>query len=141
MLALAAGILFVHCATASPAAPDRAHPFLFVTPADIARARKGIQHSAVFAELAKELTARATTNRVEDLPPLERDWWQAARQKPWRDTYPEVFHHTFTVPMKWADLARNCARANLVAPSPQLAAKARRLLLQLSRLHLRVRPL
>ena len=132
LLALAAGVLFLQCAAASPAPADRSHPFLLVTPADIERARDGIKRSPAFAGLAKDLTARATTNRVEDLPPLEREWWQAAKQKPWRDTYPEIFHHTFTVPLKWADLARNCARANLVAPSPPLAAKAKRLLLQLA---------
>ena len=98
----------------------------------MARAREGVKRSAVFAGLAKELTARATTNRLEDLPPLEREWWQAAKVKPWSDTYPEVFHHTWIVPLKWADLARNCARANLVAPSPPLAAKGRDILLQLS---------
>ncbi len=111
-----AALLAFHCAVASSTAANT-HPFLFVTPADIARAREGVQQSPVFAGLAKELTARATTNRVEDLPPLERDWWQIAKQKPWRDTYPEVFHHTWIVPLKWADLARNCARANLVSPS------------------------
>ena len=104
-------------AAACAAAPDRAHPFLFVTTADIERARDGVKRSPVFADLAKELTARATTNRLEDLPPLEREWWQTAKQKPWRDTYPEIFHHTWIVPLKWADLARNCARANLVSPS------------------------
>ena len=131
LLALAL-TLVPHSATTSPSATDRSHPFLLVTTADIERARDGLKHSSVFAGLAKELTARATTNRVEDLPPLEREWWQAARQQPWSATYPEIFHHTFIVPMKWAELARNCARANLVVPSPQLAAKAKRLLLQLS---------
>ena len=127
-----AAVLAVHCATAAPAVSDRSHPFLLVTTADVARARDGIRRSPVFADLARDLTARATTNRIEDLPPLERAWWQTARQKPWRDTYPEIFHHTFTVPLKWADLARNCARASLVAPSPSLAAKGRDTLLRLS---------
>jgi hypothetical protein len=129
---LATAVLILRCVATVAAVPDRAHPFLLVTSAEIARARDGIKRNPVFAGLAKELTARATTNRLEDLPPLERDWWQAAKQKPWRDTYPEVFHHTWIVPLKWADLARNCARANLVAPSAPLAAKAKRVLLQLS---------
>jgi hypothetical protein len=114
------------------AAPDRAHPFLFLTSADVERARQGIQRSGVFAGLAKELAARATTNRIEDLPPLEVEWWQAAKLKPWSATYPEVFHHTWIVPMKWADLARNCARASLVSSAKPLAAKGREILLRLS---------
>ena len=117
---------------ASLAAPDRAHPFLFVAAEDVERAREGVKRSAVFAGLAKELTECATTNRVQDLPPLEREWWQAAKVKPWGDTYPEVFHHTWIVPMKWAELARNCARASLVSPSPSLAVKGRDVLLRLS---------
>ena len=130
-LPLAVAFWLACSAAASPAATNT-HPFLFVTPADISRAREGIQRSPVFAALARELTARATTNRLEDLPPLERDWWQTAKLKPWRDTYPEIFHHTWIVPLKWADLARNCARANLVAPSPPLAAKGRDTLLRLA---------
>jgi len=124
--------LALGCPPAFPAAPERDHPFLFITAADAQRAQEGVKRSAVFAGLAKELTERAATNRVEALPPLGREWWQAAKQKPWSATYPEVFHHTWIVPMKWADLARNCARASLVSPSPALAAKGRDLLLRLS---------
>ena len=36
------------------------------------------------------------------------------------------------MPLKWADLARNCARASLVKPSAPLAAKGREVLLRLS---------
>ena len=126
-----AGLLFLFV-TPSRAEAERAHPFLFITAADIERARDGIKHNAAFATLAKELTKRATTNRLEALPSLERQWWEAARQKPWSDTYPEIFHHTFIVPLKWASLAQDCARANLVAPFPPLAAKAKRTLLSLS---------
>ena len=130
-MALAALLAFHDLGAAAPA-PDRAHPFLFITTADVERARQGIQRGGVFAGLAKELAARAETNRIEDLPPLETAWWQAAKLKPWSDTYPEVFHHTWIVPMKWADLARNCARASLVSPSPSLAPKGRSILLRLS---------
>ncbi len=123
-------VLVFHAATA--VLLGQVHPSLFVTAADVERAREGVKRSAVFANLAKELTERATTNRIEDLPPLERAWWPTARQKPWSDTYPEIFHHTWVVPLKWADLARDCARASLVQPSAPLAAKGREILLGLS---------
>jgi hypothetical protein len=125
-------VLAFRCATALAGAPERVHPFLFTTPADVERAREGVRRSADFAGLAKELAARATTNLLEELPPLEREWWQAAKPKPWRDTYPEVFHHTWAVPLKWADLARNCARASFFTSDPALAAKGRTVLLRLS---------
>jgi len=96
------------------------------------RARDGVKRNSVFAQLARDLMARAITNRISDLPPLEREWWQTARTKPWRDTYPEIFHHTWSVPLKWADLARNCARASLLSSSPELTAKAKRTLLALA---------
>ncbi|HOX57596.1 MAG TPA: alginate lyase family protein [Verrucomicrobiota bacterium] len=126
-------MLVFHCAIALAAAAERGHPFLLVAPSDVERAREGMQRSAAFAGLAEDLTSRATTNRLVDLPSLERNWWQTAKLKPWRETYPEVFHHTWIVPLKWADLARNCARASLVSsPSLPLAAKGRNILLRLS---------
>jgi len=131
-IGLALLLLAAHCGEAWGTGADRAHPFLFVTSADVERARQGVKSSAVFAGLAAELIERATTNRSEDLPPLDRDWWQAAKLKPWSETYPQVFHHTWIVPKKWADLARNCARASLLQASPRLAAKGRDVLLQLS---------
>jgi hypothetical protein len=114
------------------AASERPHPFLFVTPADVERAREGIKRNKAFAQLARELTDRATANRMENLPPMEREWWQTAKQKPWANTYPEIFHHTWVVPLKWASLARDCARASLISASPELTTKAKRTLLALS---------
>jgi hypothetical protein len=108
------------------------HPFLLTTSADVERARQGVKQNEAFAQLAQKLVARARSERIEDLPVLERDWWEAARQKSWRETYPEIFHHTFIAPHKWADLAHACARASLLEPSAELPAKAKRLLLALS---------
>jgi hypothetical protein len=119
-------------AGAGPGNADRAHPFLFTTAADIQRARDGARENPVFARLAAELLDRATTNRLEDLPSLDEAWWQEAKHKSWGNTYPEVFHHTWMVPLKWADLARTCARASLLGNAPGLADKGRRILLRLS---------
>ncbi len=116
----------------SLAAAQHAHPWLFLTTVDVERVRAGVAHNLVFATLARQLAERAATNRVEDLPPLERQWWGAAQGQPWRDTYPPVFHHTLSVPLKWADLARACAQVNLLTPSAPLLAKAKCTLLSLS---------
>jgi hypothetical protein len=129
---LLAVLLALPCATASAAAPVRIHPFLFITTDDVERARQGVRVNPVFAQVARDLTERATTNMLEDLPPLQRDWWLIAKAKPWSDTYPEIFHHTWMVPLKWAELARNCARASLLTSSLPLAAKGRDVLLRLS---------
>ncbi len=130
LLLLGCILLLVSC-VASVAA-ERTYPFLFVTADDVERVREGIKHNKAFAQLARELIARATTNRVENLPPLETNWWQTAKQKPWANTYPEIFHHTWVRPLKYASFARDCARASLVSPSPELVAKGKRTLLALS---------
>ncbi len=113
------------------AADGGSHPFLFVTSADVARVKAAVKTNVAFADFSK-LVARVTTNRVEDLPQLETEWWKVASQKPWSEIYPEVFHHTWSVPGKWAELARDCARASVVSGSAELASKAKRVLLLLS---------
>lgn len=110
----------------------RSHPFLFLTPTDVARVRQAVRRDKVFARLAAELVHYAQTSRIEALPPLDRSWWETARSKPWAETYPEVFRHTWLLPARWAELARACARASLLAGGPEAAAKAKRLLLALA---------
>ncbi len=113
-------------------AADGPHRFLFIPSADVERARLSVKTNTELAGLARELLELATTNRSEDLPPLDRTWWDTARLKPWADTYPEVFHHTWMVPSKWAQLARDCARASLLSSAPEFAEKAKAVLLGLS---------
>lgn len=110
----------------------QAHWALFFTAADAARVRDGVATNPLFARLARELAQRTATNRFEDLPALERQWWDAAKLQPWSQTYPVIFHHTLTVPLKWAELARDCARANWISPDAALLAKGKRTLLELS---------
>ena len=116
----------------SVAAPGPTHPSLFLTSADVERVRQAVRQHPAFAQFAADLARRAATERIEDLPPLEWAWWEAARQKPWSETYPEIYHHTLVVPMKWAELARACARASLLSPASETVAKAKRILLALA---------
>lgn len=112
-------------------APGREHPFLFLTAEDVARARDNVARDPAFAALAAELRTSANADE-HALPALERDWWEADRHKPWKDTYPQIFHHTMIAPSRWAQLAQDCARSHLLAPDETLAAKSKRLLLRLA---------
>lgn len=107
-------------------------PFLFLTAADVARAREGVRTNPEFARLARELARQAEREQLENLPVLDNSWWHALTNKPWRDCYPENHHYTLAVPQRWASLARDCARASLVNEAPELADKGRQVLLQLS---------
>lgn len=107
-------------------------PFLFLTAADVARAREGVRTNPEFARLARELARQAEREQLENLPALDNSWWHALTNKPWRDCYPENHHYTLAVPQRWASLARDCARASLVNETPALADKGRQVLLQLS---------
>ena len=104
---------------------QRSHPFLLLTPDDVERARLGVGANPAFADWARQLLERANRGGVAELPSLERAWWQEAKAKPWQDTYPDIFHHTYTVPGLWADLARDCAQAACLEPSEATLAKAK----------------
>lgn len=108
------------------------HPFLFLSAEDLARARRGVESNPEFARMARELARQAAEQDVADLPLLDPAWWHSLTNKPWRDCYPENYEHTLARPLRWAVLARDCARASLVNDAPVLAVKGRRLLLRLS---------
>lgn len=115
---------------AAAADPSSDHPFLFLTREDVDRVRTHAAPGAPFEALAREWSDKARSRKIDELPDLERAWWEEARKKPWGDVYPEVFHHTWIVPQQWSDLAVTCARASLL--EPELATRGREVLLQLA---------
>lgn len=62
-------------------------------------------------------------------PVLETAWWAAIKDKPWHETYPPIFRHTFTVPSPAALAAQRLARAWRVTGEAKYAEKAQSLLL------------
>lgn len=137
-VAAAAGLSASRSSSAAdvPAAresPKRQHPFLLITATHVRRAKTGIAQGGLFAALARSLVQRARSGKPEDLPPLERAWWETERHKPWVDTYAPIWHHTGIVPAQWARLAQDCARASLLFDEPDLKTKAKRVLLDLAR--------
>lgn len=118
--------------TAVEPPPEQTHPRFFLTASDVTRARQAVGTNEQFARRVEDLTTRAKSANVAELPSLDRDWWESSREKPWAETYQQVFRHTWLNPYDWADLARTCAYANLLQPSPELAEKAKATLLSLS---------
>ncbi len=110
----------------------REHPFLFVTSEDVERARRSMQEDAEIASLARGLVERARNVDPGSLPSLDPAWWEPLRDRPWQETYPEIYEGTLRIPIRWAAAARDCARASLLDDDPDLARKGRDLLLALS---------
>lgn len=111
---------------------DRAHPFLFLTAADVARARESVEQNGALADLARAQRDRALAAKVSDLPAFETDWWTTDQHKPWGETYPVINHHTGEVPRAWARVAQDCAQTSLLYPEPELRGKGKAVLLGLS---------
>ncbi len=130
-LLLACGIWLACLTPGAGAKPDR-HPFLFVTAADVERAREGVRSNPEFARLAAELARQAGDKALEDLEAIDDDWWRGLTHRPWSELYPQTYRHACATPTRWALLARDCARASLVTNSPALADKGRQALLRMS---------
>lgn len=131
MSSIPIGALAVVLAVAAEAPPPR-HPFLFLTARDVERARAAVREGEPHSSWARAIVASAASERIEDLPPLETAWWAEAREKPWSETYPEIFHHTWAVPARWADLALRSTRGHLLDPSAGLDEKGKLVLLGLA---------
>lgn len=126
-------------ARVSPARPDPASPDPTRRPC-----RSGWLLAASFLLLAPRAVLgaegdggadpveRARSEAVADLPPIDGSWWEAIRDRPWGETYPQIFHHTWIVPARWADLALRCARAQRRDPASGPGEKGVRVLLGLS---------
>ena len=130
MLSLLA--LLTSSLVAPPCGQSGSHPGAFVTAADVARVRQAIATHDTWARWADELVVKAQAKQLSELPPLDRSWWETDRTKPWSETYPQVYHHTWIVPAHWADLARSCAWGGLLRPASKLTDKAKQVLLELA---------
>ncbi|MHB8867019.1 MAG: heparinase II/III domain-containing protein [Pirellulaceae bacterium] len=107
-------------------------PRIFAPAADVVRIRAAIAENPKCAQQADLLAENARAANLSALPALERSWWETARTKPWQETYPQIFHHTWIVPARWADMARTCAWAGVLKSDTHLSDKARQVLLALS---------
>lgn len=83
--------------------------FLFVTPEEITIAKERATSDAATESVFQQALKNAGEKRLFKNPPIDESWWQAAKDKPWEQTYPEVFENTMIVPGRYADAASDLA--------------------------------
>ena len=111
---------------------ERRHPFLLVTREGLARTRAAITANPQISALADVLVERSRSAKPEDLPPLERKWWDELKSRPWAETYGPIWHHTGVVPLTWTRMAQDKARAAVLVGDESLAQQAKSILLNLA---------
>ena len=103
-------------------------PILFLSEKEVVRARERATRDdrckAVYERFLKE-TDKALAIEIK---PLDDKWWEAIKDKPWLDTYPDVFENTMTRPNAYAKPAAELAKAWLLTGEDRYADKAAALL-------------
>lgn len=110
----------------------RVHPFLFIKRDEFARTRAAATANPRISSLADALVQRARNTKQESLPPLETEWWQKMKSRPWSETYGPIWHHTGVIPLLWAGMAQDKARASAMTGDESLALQAKSILLNLA---------
>jgi hypothetical protein len=109
---------------------ERPHPWLFLNAEEVASAREKIASQPWARDTFEQLRDQAEEDLSVELPVFERDWWVEAREKPWRDIYPEIARHTMFVPQPAILAARRLAQfAQLADDGERYAKRAREILL------------
>jgi len=106
-----------------------AHPCLSVNQHLIEVAKHNIAQHDWAAQIHHELKLDADKLAEMELPKFETAWWQEAKKKHWRETYPEFYHHTFRVPRPAILLAEKSALVHLLGGGEGYADRAKRVLL------------
>ena len=92
-------------------------------------AKENIAARAWAAETYHQLKLDADKLEAMQLPKFETAWWQEAKKRPWRDTYPEEMRHTYFVPRPPTDLAWRSALVYQLGGGEVYADRAKRVLL------------
>jgi hypothetical protein len=110
----------------------RAHPFLFITSAEIEQAKERIRVDRSLGEAYEDLLRQAEKDLATPLEPLDRSWWDEVEDKAWQDTYPIIFEKTWLEPGRMALPMGRMAQAFALSGEERFADRAREILLHLS---------
>ncbi len=122
----------------APAIPDfdgariDRFPRLFLSAPEIERAARRIQSEPWAAAVLERLRRQADEAFTLDAQPLDESWWNSAQSRPWEETYPLVFQHTFLAPARYARTAAACALVWTLTRETRYADRACDLLLLLA---------
>ena len=105
------------------------HPCLLVNQHTIQAAKENVAAQAWAREIYHQLKLDADKLQAMELPKFETAWWQEAKTKHWKDTYPEEMRHTYFVPRPATDLAWRSALVYQLGGGDTYADQAKRILL------------
>jgi len=109
-----------------------AGPRVFFSPEEIAQARVRVEEDERARAVLDRLVKDADRKLAIEIEPVDETWWEAAKDKSWAQTYPQVFEHTWIRPMAYAKPASTLAAAWLLTDEPRYADKAAALLRNLA---------
>jgi len=111
---------------------DLREPRLFVTPSEIAGANERAESEAFIRGIRDRVLAEADRHLALEVTPIDESWWEQAKDKPWADTYPDVYLHTMIIPSRSARPAAELALAFRLTGEDKYADKAISLLMNLA---------
>jgi len=101
-------------------------PGLFLNRQEMERARRRAAEDPRAGAIRDRLVAQAEAGLQEAVETPDDAWWATARDKPWSQTYPEVFEHTVQRPQRIARAAWDLATAWWLTGREQYARQAGR---------------
>jgi hypothetical protein len=98
----------------------RDHPFLFISPKEVAEARARLGREP-WKSMFDELQQQVKEDLEVPLPAFETEWWQNAKTRPWGEIYPQIAQHTTFVPWKPMAAAHRISTLYLLTGDERLA--------------------
>jgi hypothetical protein len=111
---------------------DLSRPRLFATTDEIARAKARLASEPAAQVIRDQVVAECDTAIDAKLEPIDESWWNAAKDKPWQQTYPDVYLNTGILPGKYAHPAASLAFAWHLTGQERYAQRAIELVMQLA---------
>jgi len=107
-------------------------PSLFASQREIATAIRRLHEDSAHGRVYGRLLKRADQHLGIEIKPLDDGWWDAIRDKPWEQTYPEIYENTLLKPNAYARPAADLALAWLLTKKDSYADKAIALVMNLA---------
>lgn len=111
--------------------PSPKHPFLFISPDDLAKAQIRSQEKT-YQKAVETLNTQADKAFETKLESIDNAWWQNEKNKDWSQTYPIIYEKTCLQPIRIILPAYNAALRYAIYQKSRDADAAKKILLHLS---------
>lgn len=108
-----------------------AHPRVFFSGEETQAARRRVERDPAARAILDRFLADVREHLELTIEPIDETWWQEAKNKPWDETYPEVFMNTFRIPWRYGYAAGELATAWLLTGEEEYARTAEDMLMNL----------